>query len=102
MEICRYSEKVHFSPDKPAKTVLSEGKHCRTTLWCLEVGQVIHPHEHEGDHLWVVQEGTGWFLTGDNETPVEAGNIIFAPQGEPHGMRAGTRLVFVSVSAGPS
>ncbi len=70
------------------------------TLWGLEPGQEIHPHAHGGDHVWIVQEGTGWFLDDEGSHPVRPGAVVFAPAGEPHGMRAETRLAFVSVSAG--
>lgn len=100
MTLTRLSNVASFSPAKAAKAILAEGAHARVTLWCLEAGQDIHPHVHEGDHAWVVTEGEGWFLTADAEHPVSAGTFLFAPEGEAHGMRAKTRLTFVSVSAG--
>lgn len=100
MTLTRLSDASSFSADKPAKVVLAQGVHAGVNLWCLEPGQHIHPHVHEGDHAWVVTEGEGWFLTADAEHPVSAGTFLFAPEGEAHGMRAKTRLTFVSVSAG--
>lgn len=100
MKITRVQEAKQFSHEKAAKTLLGEGTHCRAALWCMEAGQEIHPHTHDGDHVWVVQEGTGWFLADTAERKIGPGSVIFAPEGLPHGMRAETRLVFVSVSAG--
>lgn len=100
MNVCKFSEAAKFSKEKHVGTVVAQGAHSRTTVWALEAGQTIHPHSHDGDHLWVVMEGKGRFLTDATETLVEAGSIVFAPEGEPHGMAADTRLVFVSVSAG--
>ena len=100
MKICTASETASFSAQKATKVPVAEGAHARVTLWCLEPGQEIHPHAHAGDHVWVVQEGSGWFLSHGGEHPVSPGSVVFAPSGEPHGMRAGSRLVFTSVSAG--
>jgi quercetin dioxygenase-like cupin family protein len=100
MNIARVAQAASFSPEKASKVSLAEGAHARVTLWCLESGQDIHPHAHAGDHVWVVEQGRGWFLRDGEEIPVDAGTVVFAPAGEVHGMRAETRLVFVSVSAG--
>ena len=89
-----------FSSEGPKKVPLAEGSHARVTLWCLEPGQEIHPHAHAGDHVWTVQDGEGWFLSGADAHAVAAGALVFAPAGEVHGMRAKTRLAFLSVSAG--
>lgn len=100
MHICVPSQLGSYAADQASKTAVAEGTHARVTVWCLEPGQDIHPHVHAGDHIWVIQTGEGWFLSGDGEHPISAGMLIFAPEGEPHGMRAKTRLSFVSVSAG--
>ncbi|MBE0617051.1 MAG: cupin domain-containing protein [Proteobacteria bacterium] len=101
MKLARIAAVSSFSSDKANKVPLAEGTHSRVTLWCLEDGQEIHPHTHAGDHVWVVEEGAGWFLGAEGQVvPVEPGTVLFAPAGEPHGMRAGSRLVFVSISAG--
>ena len=100
MKATLISDLISFSEEKASKIAVVDGAHCRVTLWCLDVGQEIHPHAHAGDHVWVVQEGTGWFLRSGEETPVKPGTLVFAPAGEVHGMRAASRLVFVSVSAG--
>ncbi len=100
MDLCRTADRADFTPARPNKVPLAAGEHARVTLWCLEPGQEIRPHAHAGDHAWTVQEGEGWFLSAAEAHPVSAGCFVFAPAGEEHGMRAKTRLVFVSVSAG--
>ena len=100
MEIHGIEDAVVFTAEKANKLSLAEGEHCRVTLWCLEPGQEIHPHAHAGDHVWVVHTGSGWFLSGGDAHPVAVGSVVFAPAGEIHGMRAESRLTFVSVSAG--
>lgn len=100
MEIHTVEGATSFSEAQANKVSLSSGEHCRVTLWCIEPGQEIRPHTHAGDHVWVVQEGEGAFLSAAEEHAVGPGSVIFAPAGEVHGMRARNRLVFVSVTAG--
>lgn len=98
-----YQDKVIFSDDKACKTVLTECEHARTTLWCLKPGQHIHPHVHAGDHVWIVLEGEGKFLSdGLSDLPIKPGMILSAPAGISHGVEnnGDTGLVFVSISAG--
>jgi len=100
MKVLNYKEAVNFMKEGAQKTVVAGGQHSRTTVWSVLAGQEIHPHAHDGDHLWVVVEGKGRFLTDQGQTPVSEGSIVFAPEGESHGMAADENLVFVSVSAG--
>ncbi|PLX41536.1 MAG: hypothetical protein C0608_05460 [Deltaproteobacteria bacterium] len=100
MEIKSVDDLTAFSSDKATKNLFVTGEHCRVTLWCLESGQSIEPHIHAGDHFWSIQEGEGYYLDGEKEHKVNAGQMIFAPEGEPHGMRAVTKMTFISVSAG--
>ena len=100
MTICHIDDIAFFAHSSASKVAIAEGAHARVTLWCLEPGQEIQPHAHAGDHVWSVQEGEGRYLAGEEAHPVTAGSVIFAAAGEIHGMRAKTRLLFVSVSAG--
>ncbi len=98
-----YRDQVIYSNEKANKVVLTECDHARTTLWCLKPGQHIHPHVHAGDHVWVVLEGEGLFLSEDQEhLPVSPGTILSAPAGISHGMEnSGAQgLIFASISAG--
>ena len=98
-----YRAQVLFSDEKAQKVVLTEAAHARTTLWCLKPGQKIVPHVHAGDHVWVVLEGTGQFLS-DEAAPVavQPGTILSAPAGISHGIEntGAEGLVFASISAG--
>jgi quercetin dioxygenase-like cupin family protein len=99
---CQYRDQVVYG-DQAHKIVLSEAAHARTTLWCLKPGQHIHPHVHAGDHVWVVLEGEGVFLSeGEADRPVKTGSIVVAAAGISHGIdnTGSSGLVFVSVSAG--
>ncbi len=103
IEIWDYKDKVTFDKAKAAKVVLAETDHSRTTLWCLLPGQHIHPHVHKGDHIWLVLEGEGMFLSeGKPPSEISSGTLLVAPAGTSHGVENSGRegLVFVSVSAG--
>lgn len=97
-----YTDKVAYSQEKANKVPLVETDHSRTTLWCLLPGQRIEPHVHAGDHIWVVLEGEGHFLSGAAAQPLAPGKVLVAPAGEPHGVENTGRegMVFISVSAG--
>lgn len=98
-----YRDKISYSDEKACKVVLTECNHARTTLWCLKPGQHIHPHVHAGDHVWVVLEGEGVFLTeGHANLPIKQGTILSAPAGISHGIdnTGSAGLVFASISAG--
>ncbi len=98
-----YLNKVSYSDEKAQKVILTECAHARTTLWCLKPGQHIHPHVHAGDHVWVVLEGKGVFLSeGEKDLPISFGSIVSAPTGISHGVRntGEAGLVFASISAG--
>lgn len=98
-----YRAKISYNDEKAAKVVLTEGIHARTTLWCLKPGQHIHPHVHAGDHVWIVLEGEGLFLSeGQADQAIAPGTILTAPAGISHGVEnTGSHgLVFVSISAG--
>ena len=98
-----YRDKISYSDEKASKVVLTECTHARTTLWCIKPGQHIHPHVHAGDHVWVVLEGEGLFLSdGQEGRPVKPGTILSAPAGISHGIEntGSAGLVFASISAG--
>jgi quercetin dioxygenase-like cupin family protein len=98
-----YRSHVSFNDEKACKVMLTETTHARTTLWCLKPGQHIHPHIHAGDHVWVIMEGEGLFLTDDQENlPVGQGTVLSATAGMSHGIEntGKTGLIFVSISAG--
>lgn len=103
IQLCNYRDNINFSDEKACKVVLSEGLHSRTTLWCLNPGQNIHPHIHAGDHVWIVLEGEGVFLSeGQQDQAISPGTILSAPAGISHGVEntGHAGLIFASISAG--
>jgi quercetin dioxygenase-like cupin family protein len=90
-----------FSDEKHHKETLWTGNTSRINLMNLKPGQEIHPHVHNGDHIWVVLEGSGEFLSSDKDPQViTTGMIVVAPEGRDHGVRNHTKenLVFASIT----
>ena len=77
-----------FDPAKMRKAALFETPRFFCDLYCLEAGQSQAPHAHAGsDKVYVVLEGEGTFLVGEEQESVEAGHAVLAPSGTVHGVR---------------
>ena len=89
-----------FDDEKRYKALLWEKDNSTLNLICLKPGQEIKPHVHDGDHIWVVMEGAGEYLSDEEGRQLTTGMIVIAPTGEPHGIRNNTEenLVFASIT----
>ena len=77
-----------FAVDKLQKINLFETKNFFCDLYCLEPGQEQKLHAHkEEDKIYYVLEGHGTFLVGDEIRDLGSGQIVFAPAGQPHGVK---------------
>jgi len=45
---------------------------------------IDHQQPHSRDELYVVAQGTGWFINGVDRQPVEPGEVLFVPAGVKH------------------
>jgi len=99
-------EHATFSDEKMGKVTLFHSEHMLVGLNCFEPGQQHALHAHADlDKLYHVIEGTGTFLLEARETELEAGMMLVAPAGVPHGIRntSSERLVVVAILApGPT
>ena len=87
MQVLTLEDFRSFNPDKMAKNNLFETERFFCDLYCLEAGQSQKPHTHAGeDKIYVVLEGEGTFLVGDDEEALEAGQAVMARAGEIHGV----------------
>ncbi len=43
-----------------------------------------HQQPHRRDEVYVVVQGSGWFVNGDERHPFEAGDLLFVPAGRSH------------------
>lgn len=73
-------------------------------LNAFEPGQEHALHAHAGmDKVYQVIEGQGVFLLEGKEVPMEAGVVLVAPEGAPHGIRnTGTRRLLVLAVLAPA
>ena len=93
---------AQWRPDKMGKATLFESPRLLVGLNAFEAGQAHDLHSHDGmDKLYYVLEGDGIFLLEERQLPMQAGELMVAPDGIPHGIRnTGTgRLLVLAVLA---
>ena len=102
----RPAEHAVFKPDKMGKATLFESARILVGLNCFEPGQEHALHAHAGlDKVYQVLEGQGEFLLEGRSIPMQAGVMLVAPEGVPHGIRntGRERLVVLAILApGPN
>lgn len=88
------------------KATLFESPRLLVGLNCFEPGQQHALHAHAGiDKVYQVLSGAGEFLLEGRTLPMQAGAMLVAPEGIPHGIRnSGTeRLIVLAILApGPA
>lgn len=76
-------------PDKPAKVTLFETARFFCDVWVLRPGQAQAPHLHaHEDKLYQVLSGRARAASGSTVVEVGAGEVVFCPAGELHGIEA--------------
>ena len=101
-EVIRPSEHAIYSPDKMGKSTLFQSQRLLVGLNAFEPGQSHALHAHAGmDKVYSVVEGHGVFLLADRELPMQAGDLLVAPEGVPHGVRntGDSRLLVLAILA---
>ncbi len=87
------------------KSTIFESPRLLVGLNAFEPGQAHALHAHAGmDKMYHVLEGHGLFLLDGQELAMEAGDLLVAPEGVPHGVRnTGDRrlLVLAVLAPGP-
>src|SRR5687767_7163983 len=105
-QVIRPVDHAAYSASKMGKTTIFESKRLLVGLNAFEPGQEHALHAHAGmDKLYSVVEGRGLFLLEGRELPMQAGDLLVAPDGVPHGIRnsSDARLLVMAVLApGPS
>ena len=95
-------EHASFRPDKMGKATLFESPRLLVGLNCFEPGQEHALHAHAGqDKAYLVTRGSGLFLLEGRELPMNAGDLLVAPSGVPHGVRntGAERLLVIAILA---
>jgi mannose-6-phosphate isomerase-like protein (cupin superfamily) len=91
-----------YSPHKMGKTTLFESSRLLVGLNAFEPGQEHALHAHAGqDKAYLIVEGTGEFLLDGRDLPMQAGDLLVAPDGVPHGVRntGSERLLVLAILA---
>jgi quercetin dioxygenase-like cupin family protein len=91
-----------YSPDRMGKSTIFHSQHVMVGLNAFEPGQEHALHAHAGmDKVYHVIEGQGVFLLEAGDVPMQAGVLLVAPEGVPHGIRnTGTdRLLVLTILA---
>ena len=84
------------------KSTIFESERIMVGLNSFNPGQEHKLHAHSGmDKIYHVLEGSGVFVLEDREIEMEAGILLVAPQGVPHGIRntSEERLVVLAILA---
>jgi quercetin dioxygenase-like cupin family protein len=94
---------AEWRSDKMGKATIYESPRLLVGLNGFEPGQSHALHAHTGmDKMYYVLEGEGLFLLEDRELPMQAGDLLVAPDGVPHGVRnAGQRRLLVLAVLAP-
>ena len=98
----RPEEHAVFSAEKMGKATLFRSERILVGLNSFEPGQEHQLHAHSGmDKVYHVLSGHGYFLLEDREIPMEAGQMLVAPEGVAHGIRndAQERLIVLAILA---
>lgn len=91
-----------YCSDKMGKTTLFRSERMLVGLNAFEPGQEHALHAHAGmDKVYQVIEGAGLFLLDGETLPMQAGMLLVAPDGVPHGIRntGAHRLLVLAILA---
>ena len=101
-EAIRPEQHAVFSSEKMGKSPLFSSERIMVGLNAFEPGQEHKLHSHVGmDKVYHVLEGKGVFVLEDRTVPMEAGIMLVAPEGVPHGIQntGDERLLVLAVLA---
>jgi mannose-6-phosphate isomerase-like protein (cupin superfamily) len=93
-----------YDDGKMGKSTLFQSDRLLVGLNAFEPGQEHKLHAHAGmDKVYHVLTGRGVFLLEGRQEPMEAGTMLIAPDGVPHGIRnTGTERLLVLAILAPS
>ena len=87
-ELIRPEAHASFNPEKMGKSTIFMSDRMLVGLNAFEPGQEHALHGHaDQDKVYHVLEGSGVFLLEDRDIEMDAGAMLVAPAGVPHGVR---------------
>ena len=103
-ELLRPETLARFNTEKMGKSTIFMSERMLVGLNSFEPGQehALHGHANQ-DKVYHVLQGNGLFLLEDKNIEMDAGAMLIAPAGVPHGVRnTGTERLIVLVFMAPS
>ena len=103
-ELIRPETLAAFNPEKMGKSTIFMSDLMMVGLNSFEPGQEHRLHAHaDQDKMYFVIQGEGHFLLEGRELAMDAGALLVAPAGVPHGVRntSDARLIVMVVMAPP-
>ena len=104
--IIKPTDLASWRSDKMGKSTIYESPRFLVGLNAFESGQSHTLHAHAGmDKMYYVLDGDGAFLLDGQELPMQAGDLLVAPEGVPHGVKntgRGRLLVLAVLAPAPS
>lgn len=101
-QVIRPADRAVWRADAMGKSTIYASPRLLVGLNAFEPGQAHALHAHRGmDKVYHVVEGEGLFLLEGRELPMQAGDLLVAPAGVPHGVRntGATRLLVLAILA---
>jgi quercetin dioxygenase-like cupin family protein len=98
----RPEEFAQYDAAKMGKSTIFRSDRLLVGLNAFEPGQQHALHSHEGmDKVYHILAGSGLFLLEGREIPMQAGRMLIAPDGVPHGIRnnGNERLLVLAILA---
>jgi len=96
-------DQARFSGSKMTKVDCFRSDRLLVGLNCFEPGQEQKVHTHAGaDKFYLVVSGKARFAVGDRTTEAQAGDLILAPAGVPHGVERALERTVVLVAIAPA
>jgi quercetin dioxygenase-like cupin family protein len=103
--VIKPAEHAEWRADRMGKSTLYESARLLVGLNGFEPGQSHALHAHVGmDKVYYVLGSEGIFLLEGSELPMQAGDLLVAPDGVPHGVRntgRGRLLVLALLAPSP-
>jgi quercetin dioxygenase-like cupin family protein len=90
-----------FDDAKRHKETIWSGDDGNISLLGLKPGQEIVTHTHHGNHIFIVIEGEGEYLSEGKAQPLQPGVIVIVPPHDNHGIRNSSKenLVIASITS---